>query len=266
MSAPTTTNSVSAADDPLSYKFECLRGRRVFITGGATGIGASIVAAFARQGAHVAFVDIVEAPAEELARTLGPTATLWWRQCDVRDVAKLRSCIKAAAEALGDFQVLINNVANDERHDLLEVTPEYWDDRMAINQRPAFFAIQAVVPGMRLMGGGSIINVGSGGWQIKECGYPAYATAKASMHGLTRGLVRALGPDRIRINTLSPGWTMTERQRRWLTPEASAELFRTQCLPDQIQPEDVANFAVFLASDAASMCTGQEYKVDAGWT
>jgi NAD(P)-dependent dehydrogenase (short-subunit alcohol dehydrogenase family) len=253
-------------EQPLVCTLPCLRDRRVFITGGATGIGASLVAAFVAQGAHVGFVDIETDPAESLVKALDAGSKLWWRQCDVRDVVALQSCIRAAAEAMGDFHVLVNNVANDERHDLMAVTPEYWDDRMAINQRPAFFAIQAVVPGMKRLGIGSIINVGSGGWQIKECGYPAYATAKASMHGLTRGLVRTLGPDRIRINTLSPGWTMTQRQRRWLTPEATTELFRTQCLPDQIQPEDVAHFALFLASDAARMCTGQEYKVDAGWT
>jgi NAD(P)-dependent dehydrogenase (short-subunit alcohol dehydrogenase family) len=246
-------------------QFSCLKGRRVFITGGATGIGASIVSAFAAQGAHVAFIDIAGEPAEALANSLKQTK-VWWSQCDVRDVRALQRCIESAASALGDFHVLVNNVANDERHELSAVTPEYWDDRMAINQRPAFFAIQSVVPGMRRLGGGSIINVGSGGWQIKEGGYPAYAAAKASMHGLTRGLVRVLGPDRIRINTLSPGWTITERQKRWLTPDAKAELFRTQCLPTQIEPEDVANFAVFLATDDARMCTGQEYKVDAGWT
>src|SRR5512138_1164365 len=255
-----------ASIEHTGVRYESLRERRVFVTGGATGIGASIVRAFAAQGAHVAFIDIAGEAAEALARSLGTATKVWWSQCDVRDVSALQGCIRSAAEALGDFHTLINNVANDERHDLLSVTPEYWDDRMAINQRPAFFAIQAVVPGMKRLGGGSIINVGSGGWQIKECGYPAYATAKASMHGLTRGLVRLLGPDRIRINTLSPGWTMTERQKRWLTPEASAELARTQCLPDQVQPEDVANFALFLAADESSSCTGQEYKVDAGWT
>jgi D-xylose 1-dehydrogenase len=257
--------SASGAVSP-SIRFDSLKDRRVFITGGATGIGAALVEAFAMQGAHVAFIDIVKEPAEALERSLGDRSKIWWSQCDVREVSSLQRCIAAAAEALGDFHVLVNNVANDERHDLLTVTPEYWEDRMAINQRPAFFAIQSVVPGMRRLGGGSIINVGSGGWQIKECGYPAYAMAKASMHGLTRGLVRALGPDHIRINTLSPGWTITERQRRWLTPEAKAELFRTQCLPEQIRPEDVAYFALFLASDEARMCTGQEYKVDAGWT
>ncbi|MFO7306281.1 MAG: SDR family oxidoreductase [Gammaproteobacteria bacterium] len=246
--------------------YRCLQGRRVFVTGGATGIGAAIVSAFAAQGAHVAFVDIASEPAEALARRLATQTKVWWRECDVRDIPALQRCIWAAAEELGDFHVLVNNVANDERHDLMSVTPEYWDDRMAVNQRPAFFAIQAVVPGMKRLGEGSIINVGSCGWQIKECGYPAYATAKASLHGLTRGLARALGPDRIRINTLSPGWTITERQKRWLTPEAEAELFRTQCLPDPIQPEDVANFVLFLASDASRMCTGQEYKLDAGWT
>lgn len=262
---------MSAADDGNTCaRFECLKGRRVFITGGATGIGASMVKAFASQGAHVAFIDIAAQPAEALANSLSASlnngARIWWSQCDVRDVAALQRCIRDAAQALGDFHVLVNNVANDERHELLDVTPEYWDERMAINQRPAFFAIQSVVPGMRRLGSGCIINVGSGGWQVKEGGYPAYATAKASVHGLTRGLVRVLGSDRIRINTLSPGWTITERQKRWLTPEAEQELHRTQCLPDQIQPEDVANFAVFLASDDARMCSGQEYKVDAGWT
>jgi NAD(P)-dependent dehydrogenase (short-subunit alcohol dehydrogenase family) len=247
-----------------SVRFASLKGKRVFVTGGATGIGASIVKAFCDQDATVAFVDIDADASATLAQSLGERA--WWRQCDVRDVSLLQRTIREAAESLGDFHVLVNNVASDERHELLAVTPEYWDDRMAINQRPAFFAIQAVVPGMRRLGSGSIINVGSVGWQTKESAYPAYATAKASIHGLTRGLVRALGPDRIRINTLSPGWTITERQKRWLTPEARAELFRTQCLPDQIEPEDVANFALFLAADESRMCTGQEYKVDAGWT
>ncbi len=249
-----------------SMQFTSLRSKSVFITGGATGIGASIVTAFAEQGTRVAFVDIDEAASAALASQLSSKARIWWRRCDVKDVNALQTCIRDAAAELGDFSILVNNVANDERHELLSVTPEYWDDRMAINQRPAFFAIQAVVPGMRKLGGGSIVNVGSGGWQIKEPGYPAYATAKASLHGLTRGLCKLLGPDRIRVNTLSPGWTITERQKRWLTPEARAELFRTQCLPDQIDPEDVANFVVFLGSDAARMCTGQEYKVDAGWT
>lgn len=247
-----------------SVRFESLKGNRVFVTGGATGIGAAIVKAFCEQDARVAFVDVDAEASAKLAQSLDGRA--WWRQCDVRDVAALQAAIRDAAAELGDFHVLVNNVASDERHDFLAVTPEYWDDRMAVNQRPAFFAIQAVVPGMRRLGGGSIINVGSVGWQVKESAYPAYATAKASIHGLTRGLVRALGPDRIRINTLSPGWTITERQKRWLTPEARTELFRTQCLPQQIEPEDVAHFALFLASDAARMCTGQEYKVDAGWT
>jgi D-xylose 1-dehydrogenase len=247
-------------------KIDSLRSKSVFVTGGATGIGAAIVEAFAQQQCNVAFVDVDDGAAGALAKRLSAQTRVWWRRCDVRDVPALQTCIRDAAKELGDFSVLVNNVANDERHELLSVTPEYWDERMAINQRPAFFAIQAVVPGMRKQGGGSIINVGSGGWQIKESGYPAYATAKASLHGLTRGLCKLLGTDRIRVNTLSPGWTITERQKRWLTPEAKTELHRTQCLPDEIQPDDVANFVVFLASDEARMCTGQEYKVDAGWT
>lgn len=251
-----------AVVESRTVSFPSLIGKRVFVTGGATGIGESIVRAFVAQRAHVAFVDIATDSGQALADALG----CWWRRCDVRDVAALQSSIHEAAQALGDFDILVNNVASDDRHDLLAVTPQYWDERMAINQRPAFFAIQAVVPGMRRRGAGSIVNVGSVGWQAKESAYPAYATAKASIHGLTRGLVRALGPDRIRINTLSPGWTITERQKQWLTPEAVAELARTQCLPDQIQPEDVAHFALFLAADEGRMCTGQEYKVDAGWT
>jgi NAD(P)-dependent dehydrogenase (short-subunit alcohol dehydrogenase family) len=149
---------------------------------------------------------------------------------------------------------------------LHEVTPEYWDERMAINQRPAFFAIQAVVPGMKRVGGGSIINIGSTGWQTKSGGYPAYATAKSSVNGLTRGLARELGASCIRINVVSPGWVMTERQiTMWLDAAGEAELARAQCLPDKVWPEDVAAMVVYLASDQARAITAQEFVVDAGW-
>jgi D-xylose 1-dehydrogenase len=168
---------------------------------------------------------------------------------------------------VGDFNILVNNVASDERHAIADVTPDYWDQRMAINQRPAFFAIQAVLPGMRRAGSGAIVNIGSRGWNSKAGGYPAYATAKASVMGLTRGLARELGAQRIRINVVSPGWVMTERQLRlWAVPDMDEELARIQCVPDPIQAHHIAAMVLFLASEDAAACTAQEFIVDAGWT
>ncbi len=256
------------SDKAKLARYPSLEGKNVFITGGGTGIGASIVTAFAEQGAHVAFVDVAENEsrqlAEELVTTIG--AKVWWRTCDVRDIAALQAATADAAQALGDFSVLVNNVARDDRHTLESVTPEYWDERMAVNQRPAFFAIQALVPGMKRLGAGSIVNLGSTGWQTKGSGYPCYAVAKSSVNGLTRGLADTLGADRIRINTVSPGWVMTERQiKMWLNAEGEADIQRNQCLPDKLKPSDVACMVLFLASDDGAMCTAQEFKVDAGW-
>lgn len=256
------------SDKAKLARYPSLKGKNVFITGGGTGIGASIVTAFVEQGAHVAFVDVAENEsrqlAEELVATIG--AKVWWRTCDVRDIAALQAAIADAAQALGDFSVLVNNVARDDRHTLESVTPEYWDERMAVNQRPAFFAIQALVPGMKRLGEGSIVNLGSTGWQTKGSGYPCYAVAKSSVNGLTRGLADTLGADRIRINTVSPGWVMTERQiKMWLNAEGEADIQRNQCLPDKLKPSDVARMVLFLASDDGAMCTAQEFKVDAGW-
>ncbi|WP_428312912.1 SDR family NAD(P)-dependent oxidoreductase [Hydrocarboniphaga sp.] len=248
--------------------FPSLRGRRVFITGGGSGIGAAMVTAFARQGAHVAFIDIAEEPSAALAARLVDEAlpAPWWRGCDVRDVSALQNAIRDAAASIGDFHVLVNNVASDDRHTLDAVSAEYYDQRIAINQRPAFFAIQAVVPGMRQLGGGAIVNLGSIGWQAKSGGYPCYAIAKSAVNGLTRGLARELGASRIRINTVSPGWVMTQRQiDLWLDAEGEKELARNQCLPDRVQPDDIANMVLFLASDQARTCTAQEFVVDAGW-
>lgn len=257
----------TAPTDAFSI-YPSLHGRNVFVTGGGSGIGAAIVRALAAQGARVAFVDIAQGPSGELAQSIeaaGDPAP-WWRTCDVRDVAALQSAITEAALALGDFSVLVNNVASDDRHTLESVTPDYYDDRMAINERPAFFAIQAVVAGMRRLGAGSVINLGSTGWQGKGAGYPCYAIAKSSVNGLTRGLARTLGQDRIRINTVSPGWVMTERQvALWLDEEGERELKRNQCLPDKLRPHDIARMVLFLASDDAAMCTAQEFTVDAGW-
>jgi len=256
------------SDKAKLARYPSLQGKNVFITGGGTGIGASIVMAFAEQGAQVAFVDVAENEsrqlAEELVTTIG--AKVWWRTCDVRDIAALQAATADAAQALGDFSVLVNNVARDDRHTLESVTPEYWDERMAVNQRPAFFAIQALVPGMKRLGAGSIVNLGSTGWQTKGSGYPCYAVAKSSVNGLTRGLADTLGADRIRINTVSPGWVMTERQiKMWLNAEGEADIQRNQSLPDKLKPSDVARMVLFLASDDGAMCTAQEFKVDAGW-
>ncbi|MEZ0470449.1 SDR family NAD(P)-dependent oxidoreductase [Luteimonas salinilitoris] len=257
--APTASDAV----------YPSLRGRRVFVTGGGSGIGAAVVEAFARQRAQVAFVDIAETDSAALAARLEAEGLPrpWWRCCDVADVAALQAAIGEAAAELGDFHALVNNVGSDDRHALDAVTPEYWDRRVAINQRPAFFAIQAAVPGMRRLGGGSIVNLGSTGWQTKTAGYPVYATAKSSVNGLTRGLAHELGTDRIRINIVTPGWVMTQRQvDLWLDEAGERELARNQCLPDKVMPADIARMVLFLASDDARACTAQEFVVDAGWS
>ncbi|MEO6186753.1 MAG: SDR family oxidoreductase [Steroidobacteraceae bacterium] len=257
---------MTATDEQVVYP--SLAGRRVFVTGGGSGIGADIVTAFVRQGCGVAFVDIAADASRELVERLAAAAYIppWHRHCDVTDVPSLQRSIADAARSLGDFHVLVNNVASDDRHALQDVTPEYWDRRIAINQRPAFFAVQAVVPGMHRLGAGSIINLGSTGWQTKAGGYPVYATAKSSVNGLTRGLARELGAQRIRINVVSPGWVMTERQiALWLDEEGEAELARNQCLPDKVLPADVAAMVLFLASDQSRAIMAQEFVVDAGW-
>jgi D-xylose 1-dehydrogenase len=248
--------------------FPSLKGRSVFITGGGSGIGAALVEAFAQQGARVAFVDVAQGPSEALCQSIEALglARPWWKLCDVSNVAALQTAVAEAALAHGDVEVLVNNAASDQRHKLDDVTPEYYEDRMAINERPALFAIQAVVPGMRQLGRGAIVNLGSTGWQTKASEYPCYAIAKSSVNGLTRGLARSLGQDRIRINTVSPGWVMTERQMTlWLDAEGEAELQRNQCLPDKLIPHDIAAMVLFLASDDGAMCTAQEFLVDAGW-
>jgi len=266
--APISSAMQHAAGAMNVARFPSLEGRRVFITGGGSGIGAAMVEAFAAQGALVAFVDVAaDASAALAARLQARTQRApWWRTCDVRDIAALQQSIADAAAALGDFHVLVNNVASDDRHTLESVTPEYWDTRMAINERPAFFAIQAVVPGMRRLGQGAIVNLGSTGWQSKASEYPCYAIAKSSVNGLTRGLAKSLGAHRIRINTVSPGWVMTERQvSKWLTPAGEDDIARNQCLPDKLLPDDIAQMVLFLAADDGRMCTAQEFKVDAGW-
>ena len=250
-------------------KFPSLEGKLVFITGGGTGIGESMVEAFAAQGAKVAFVDIAEQESEALCARMAAAGfrTPLFRRCDITDVARLKATIAELAAELGDeFDVLVNNAANDQRHQTEDVTVEYYDSRVAINQRPMFFAAQQVYAGMKQKGGGSIINISSMSFHAKNAGYPVYAQTKASTVGLTRGLARDFGAHNIRVNTVTPGWVMTQRQiDLWLDADGEAEIKRSQCLPGKLMPHDVSAMVLFLAADDSAMCTGQDFIVDAGW-
>ena len=252
----------------MSAIYPSLEGRSVFITGGGSGIGASIVSHFAAQGAKVAFVDIAREPSEALVSEIeaaGHPAPAFL-PCDLRDIDALRNAVEKAAEANGLITVLVNNAAHDERHAIESVTPDYWDERMAVNLRHQFFAVQAVAPMMKQAGGGSIINFGSTSWMIGQGGMPGYTAAKSAIMGLTRGLARDLGPDNIRVNSIAPGWIMTERQiELWLTPEGERELMQRQCLKRKLQPADVARLTLFLASDDSNAMTNQTYICDGGW-
>ena len=244
-------------------QYPSLDGKNVLVTGGASGIGAEIVRAFAGQGARVGFLDLDGEASAALAADLGDAVS--FELCDLRDIDALRAGIGALRDRLGPAQVLVNNAARDDRHDWTKVTPEYWDERMATNLRHMFFAIQAVAPDMIAGGGGSIVNIGSNSWWEAVGGFPAYATAKSAVHGLTRTMARDLGQHRIRVNTVVPGWIMTERQKElWVTPEAIERHRARQCLPDLIDPVHVARMVLFLASDDAAMCTANNYMVEAG--
>lgn len=243
--------------------YPSLKGKAVYVSGGASGIGAEIVSAFANQGARVGFLDLDEAGSAALAEKLD--ADVAFEICDLRDIDALRISLDNLKAKIGPADVLVNNAARDDRHDWREVTPEYWDERMATNLRHMFFSIQAVAPDMIEAGGGSIVNVGSNSWWEAGGGFPAYATAKSAAHGLTRTMARDLGDHRIRVNTVVPGWIMTERQKElWATPEAVEKQRARQCLPDLIDPVYVARMVVFLASDDAAMCTANNYMVEAG--
>jgi len=250
-------------------QYPSLRGRVAFISGGATGIGAALVEHFARQGAKVAFVDLQADAGHALAESLaaeGLPAPLFL-PLDLRDIAGLQAAITTVGERLGGISVLVNNAAHDERHRIEDVTVAFWEDRMQVNLRHQFFAAQAVLPMMRAAGGGSIVNMGSVSWHVGQGGMPAYTTAKAGIEGLTRGLARDLGPDRIRVNCIIPGWIMTQRQiDLWLTPDAERELMLAQCLKEKVYPADVARLALWLAADDSRLCTSQTWVVDAGWS
>jgi NAD(P)-dependent dehydrogenase (short-subunit alcohol dehydrogenase family) len=251
-----------------SASYPSLEGRVVFVTGGGSGIGASIVEHFCAQGSRVAFVDVDRAASERLVDTIarrGQPAPAFI-PCDLRDIGALQAAVAEVRGRLGAIRVLVNNAANDERHAIERVTPEYWDDRFAVNLRHQFFAAQAVAPDMAAAGGGAIVNFGSTSWLVGQGGMPAYLSAKAGVAGLTRALARDLGPMNIRVNCIVPGWIMTERQvQRWLTPEGEQELLRRQCLKRTLLPEDVARVVLFFAADDSGACTSQSYIVDGGW-
>ncbi|KPC49809.1 SDR family NAD(P)-dependent oxidoreductase [Amantichitinum ursilacus] len=253
----------------LFATYPSLVDKSVFISGGTTGIGSAFVDAFARQGARVAFIGRNADAGSTLAAQLSEQVlhTPLFIQCDVTDISALQAAIAAAREAHGPITALINNAANDARHTVEEVTVEFWDNAMNINLRHQFFAAQAVAPGMQQAGGGSIINLGSTSWMIKAPGYPAYATAKAAIHGLTRSLARELGPHNIRVNALVPGWTMTEKQLRlWVDEAGEREIDHSQTLPGRVRPEHVAALALFMAADDSCMISAQDFIIDGGWT
>jgi NAD(P)-dependent dehydrogenase (short-subunit alcohol dehydrogenase family) len=247
--------------------YPSLDGLPVIISGGASGIGEALVRAFAAQGAKVGFVDLAESDGTALSAELSEQGgSVMFQRCDVTDIDAYRAAIGAIEAAHGATRALVNNAANDTRHDWRDVTPEYFDTRIAVNLRHAFFAIQAVAPGMIAAGGGSIVNFGSVGWMMASGGYPGYAASKAATHGMTRSFARDLGKHGIRVNTLVPGWVMTKRQLDLWVDDAANELIdRSQCLAVRVMPDDIARMALFLASDDSRMCSAQNFVVDGGW-
>lgn len=250
-------------------RYPSLAGRVVFVTGGGSGIGASIVAHFCAQDARVTFVDIAQDAAEALVLRIAGSGCRVPRfiPLDLTNIAALRAAIAEVGRQDGPIRVLVNNAANDDRHAVEDVEEDYWQNRMDVNLRHQFFAAQAVRPQMRDAGGGSIVNLGSISWMNAERDCIAYVTAKSAVHGLTRGLARELGPERIRVNCVVPGWVMTERQLAlWVTKEGEQEIDRNQCLPGRLTPADIARMVLWLGAEDSRMCTSQNFVVDAGWT
>lgn len=249
----------------MTATFPDLRDASVFITGGGSGIGAGITQAFLQQGARVAFVQRSDATSfcDTMEEATGNRPL--YLPCDISDIGALRAALAQAADAHGSIRVLINNAANDLRHTTMDVTEDFFDWAVAINYKACFFAAQAVLPAMQNMGGGSIINITSISYMMGNTGYPIYTSANAAMNGLTRSLAREFGADRIRVNALAPGWTMTPKQlEHWVTPEGLAAHLARQCLPDTLSPDDIAGGCLFLASDISRAMTGQTLVIDGG--
>ena len=241
--------------------YPSLRGKRVLVTGGGSGIGAGIVEAFAQQGADVTFIDICDEESRALAERTGAS----FLNLDLRDITATQRAIADLATSRGPIDVLVNNAANDDRHKFDQVTEKYWDDRLAVNLKHQFFCAQAVAPGMRANGKGSIVNLGSISWHLALPDLVLYQTCKAAIEGLTRALARDLGGDNIRVNCVVPGNIRTPRQMQWYTPEGEAAIVDAQCIKRRLEPRDVAALVTFLASDDAGGMTGHEHFVDAGW-
>ena len=245
--------------------FPDLAGASVFITGGGSGIGASLTEGFLRQGAHVAFVQRSDATAFADEMEVAHGRRPHFMPCDITDVARLKACVDEAAERHGPVAVMVNNAANDQRHETLKVDEAYWDWSMAINLKAYFFGCQAVIPGMRARGGGAIVNFSSISYMMGIGGMPAYTTANAGITSLTATLAREFGPDRVRVNALAPGWVLTPKQKEmWATPEDLAAHLDKQCLKEHLEPDDVVAATLFLASSASRMITGQCLIVDGG--
>ncbi len=246
--------------------YPSLKDNVVVITGGASGIGASIVERFCSEGARVCFIDRDTGSANELVENRSGTNPPLFFELDLTNHSALRATFANIEKSIGPVQILINNAGHDERHEIGEVTPEFWRERLAVNLDHQFFCAQAVIPAMKAAGRGVIVNMGSCAWHLGLGGMPVYVTAKAAIEGLTRGLARDLGPYNVRVNCVVPGFVKTQRQvEKWLTPELEATIFAGQCLKDFIEADDVAALVAFLASDDARMCTNQTYAVDGGW-
>ena len=241
--------------------YPSLRGKRVLITGGGSGIGAGMVEGFVRQGSDVTFFDVAEEDSRALAEKLGCR----FERVDLMDIKGAQATIARLIEEGGAFDILVNNAANDDRHSIDQVTEDYWDNRMGVNLKHLFFCAQSVIPGMREKKAGAIINLGSISWHLGMAELAIYQTAKAAIEGLTRSLAREVGEDGIRVTCVVPGNVRTPRQLKWYTPEGEAEIVAAQCLKGRLVPEDVAAMVMFLASDDARLVTGHEYFIDAGW-
>ena len=250
----------------MGTTFHDLKGQSVFITGGGAGIGAALTEGFLRQGAKVAFCQRSDATAFCDAMEAATGNRPLFLPCDISVTDQLQLTLATAAEVNGPITVLVNNAANDQRHETLKTDQAFWDWSINVNLRSYFFACQAVIPGMRAAGGGSIINFSSISFMMADTGYAAYITANAGIVGLTRTLAREFGPDRIRVNAVAPGWVLTERQKEmWVTPESLAAHLARQCIPDPIQPADVTGTVLFLASEASKMMTSQTLILDGGY-
>jgi NAD(P)-dependent dehydrogenase (short-subunit alcohol dehydrogenase family) len=246
--------------------YPSLKDRTVLVTGGGSGIGEAIVRQFVGQGSRVGFIDIDIKASKQLLASLPADARVHFEHADLRDIGALKQAVTGIREAFGPITILVNNAGRDDRHSIEEVTPEYWDERFALNLKHQFFAAQAVAPDMAKAGGGAIVNLGSVSWVLGQGNMPCYTTAKSAVQGLTRALARDLGPKNVRVNSILPGWIMTQRQQDlWLTPEGEAELMQRQCLKRKLVPDDIARTVLFFSADDSGACTNQSYIVDGGW-